>query len=174
VQTQTWKNFRELLASEPTRQIGAVAVARFIVRGTSLENAAETLGTSVPALKRTMRQYPDIEDHVNQFGAQAPGPWITLPGELKPMRLGQALRHQRLSRATYKSRRAAGLSIEEALTRPVQSRRAAPIEWNGETLTIAQWARKTGLPLDTIRKRRARNWPPERIFEPARHRATAA
>lgn len=59
------------------------------------------------------------------------------------------------------------------VTADVQSsntRRNRRITYNGETLTVKQWAKKLGMPPETLYARLNRGLPPERIFSTKRER----
>lgn len=63
-----------------------------------------------------------------------------------------------------------GLTIEEAIARPIRKRKRHFLELNGESLTVPEWAKKTGLSENLIRLRISLGWPVEKILGPHCHR----
>lgn len=55
-------------------------------------------------------------------------------------------------------------SPEELVSRRKPSKPVATLTYQGETLTIAEWSSRTGLPNPTIRNRINAGWPIERVL----------
>lgn len=72
--------------------------------------------------------------------------------------------------ATLSDRKQRGWSDEKALTAPIQSAennsRSQHVTFNGETLTIAEWARRSGVNVYTLYRRFRRGLPPEVALQP--------
>jgi hypothetical protein len=77
-----------------------------------------------------------------------------------------------IGRATIARRLNAGWSVHDALTRPVDEPlplKCRIISANNKSLTIAQWAKESGLAAQTIRKRLYDGWPEDQaVLVPAR------
>lgn len=72
-----------------------------------------------------------------------------------------------ISQSVLRSRLKRGWTVEETLTNPsIQGRRKDNVflTFNGETLTVAEWARKTGIAEGTLRDRLSNKWNVERVL----------
>ena len=83
-------------------------------------------------------------------------------------------RHLGFASGTLKRRILLGWSIQRAICEPERYARPSrgPIQWRGETLPVAEWARRTGIPATAIHARLTRHgWSVERALTmPVRHR----
>ena len=64
-----------------------------------------------------------------------------------------------IQRGTIAARLKAGVSVRDALTRPVgKPANARRLQFRGQTKTVKGWAKYLGIPLGTITTRLARDW----------------
>lgn len=92
------------------------------------------------------------------------GKWaLHFKGETKTLR--EWADEYGLSLFSLYSRLRSGWEIERALTDPKVARRnpPTPIEWRGERLTAAEWAKHLGLPVEIVKGRLQRGWNMERV-----------
>lgn len=96
----------------------------------------------------------------------------------KTMTISEWSEHTGITRSTLCKRICSGWPIERALTEPVDHRmgggdRGQTYTFNGETLTIPQWARKLGFRASMLRERIIQlGWPIERaLTQPSRRKA---
>lgn len=92
--------------------------------------------------------------------------WLLFPAFMKDMgpswRPGLSL-DRKDNDAGYFPENCVWSTIEEQSN---NTRRTKPIAWKGESLSIARWARKTGLKDSTLRERIKRGWTIEKLFTP--------
>lgn len=95
---------------------------------------------------------------------------LTLHG--KTQTIAQWSRELGVHSATLSDRKQNGWTDEEILTTPVgeskHSKRYGPITFNGETLTLEEWADKLQLPIKLLRHRRWRGLPVEKLLSPVK------
>lgn len=57
-----------------------------------------------------------------------------------------------------------GMTLEKALKKPL--RKNVFFTFNGQTKTMSEWARETGIPIPTLRYRKMHGWPDEKALSP--------
>ena len=163
--TDIWKIIDKLLREPSTRAAGVEQlVARMQGRSDQDALVAE-LGISESTLRRRLRDYPEIQEALVRANHR-PGHWVSLP-DGRTERVTKVLRERGVNRSTfYWRKQTKDVSDVDAISMPVPHR-AGPIEWNGESLLPAQWAKRTSIPLSTICSRRQRGWAPAEILSPS-------